>query len=156
MWLKPIFGRTKEETTAGRMPSRHSEKHILASAEATTTSQAATTPSPPPYTPQWTAATTGTGHSSMARMARTRRSASLRFLAGEYSLARRIHRMSAPAQKSAPWALRTATRTAQPGPEVFGAAPKVVKQCSSSSKVRSSMAFRTSGRSSVTQAARPS
>ena len=64
---RPIFASANGEITAGRIPSFVSVKPNTVSSAATTMSQTAARPAPPPMAAPWTRPTTGTGSSSNAR-----------------------------------------------------------------------------------------
>ena len=92
-------------------PQRTSEIEKVALSAAITTSQAATTPVPPPKQPPCTSATVGTGSrlrrstaSAVARLTRT-------FSSAEAALTLLIHLRSAPAWKCRPLPLSTTTRS---------------------------------------------
>ena len=97
--------------SAGRIPSRTSESAKTLSSEATTMSQAAASPTPPPKTLPWTRATTGFGRSASEWKRPPSRVASARFCSKLADAEAFMAAMSAPAQNDAPRPPRTITRT---------------------------------------------
>ena len=138
----PTRAITKGAIIAGAIPSRTSEKAKCASLEATTTSAAARSPTPPPRAGPLTRATTGRGSSATAANTACVRRASSRFAAGPASRMRRIQFRSAPAEKTLPVPVTTTTRTAGSAAQAASASPRRATSASSS-------AFPTPGRSRV-------
>src|SRR5439155_1220447 len=138
----PTRAITKGAIIAGAIPSRTSEKAKCASLEATTTSAAASRPTPPPRAGPLTRATTGRGSSATAANTACMRRASSRFACGPASRMRRIPFRSAPAEKTLPAPVTTTTRTAGSAAHATSASPSRATSAWSS-------AFPTSGRSRV-------
>src|SRR5437867_365787 len=138
----PTRAITKGAIIAGAIPSRTSEKAKCASLEATTTSAAASRPTPPPRAGPLTRATTGRGSSATAANTACVRRASSTFARAPASRMRRIQFRSAPAEKTLPAPVTTTTRTAGSAAHAASASPSRATSAWSS-------AFPTSGRSRV-------
>src|SRR4029453_2771420 len=124
--------------TAGRIPSFASVKPKTALSAATTMSQTAARPAPPPSAAPWTRPTSGTGSMSSARNIADIARASRTFSSCEYATIFDIQVRSAPAENTFPSPRSTATRT--PGGSGARAhAARSPTRCSSK-------AFRASGR----------
>ena len=133
--------------TAGTIPSLTSLKANCASGSATTMSQQATSPHPPPSACPCTSATTGAAQPSIASSIVRSRSASATFSSKPRSTDERIHSTSAPAENDGPSPVSSTARTSEPIP---ANAPV------SSSISAASNAFRRSGRAIAMRSREPS
>ena len=91
-------------------PHRVSAMEKIASSEATTTSQAAAMPVPPPKQPPWISASVGTGQVSSRRIASAVSRLTVSFSAGDCLATPLIQARSAPAWKWRPLPRSTAMR----------------------------------------------
>src|SRR2546426_3199225 len=131
------------------IPRRTSVKPNWVPRAATGTSQAATSPAPPPSAAPCTRATIGLGELYTVKNRSARAWASRRFSSRLKWTAAFIHCRSAPAQKAGPRPPSTITRTAS-------TVPRSKRVLRSSVTMRPSNAFRASGRLSQTRVRGPS